>query len=271
MDAVVLPRLNFQKLKLIDTHAHLYSEQFRDDAGEMIQRAKEAGITKAFMPNVDSASIADMHTLAERYAGFCFPMMGLHPCSVKEDYRKELAIVEKNLSAGKYYAVGEMGLDYYWDKTFIAQQQEAFVMQARWAKELHLPVVIHSRDSFDDCIKLLQPLKDEKLRGVFHCFTGSYEDAQKVIELGFYLGIGGVVTFKNSGLWQTVEKIDLKHLVLETDSPYLAPAPHRGKRNESSYLKLVAEKIAQVKNIPLEEVAAATSENARELFACNAE
>lgn len=253
-------------MELIDTHAHLYSKQFRNDIGEVIQRAKEAGITKALMPNVDSASISDLHTLAERYPDFCIPMMGLHPCSVKADYKKELAIVEKNLREGKYIAVGEIGLDYYWDKTFVQGQQDAFITQVKWAKELNLPIAIHTRESFEDAVKLLQTLQDGNLHGVFHCFSGTYTDAQRVAELGFYLGIGGVVTFKNSEIGNAIPHIDLKHVVLETDAPYLAPAPHRGKRNESAYTKLVAEKIAAAKNISLEEVAAATSANARNLF-----
>src|SRR5688572_29924107 len=176
---------------------------------EMIKRAKEAGVTKALMPNVDSASISDLHTMAERYPDFCIPMMGLHPCSVKADYKKELAIVEQNLKNGKYIAVGEIGLDYYWDKTFTNEQHDAFITQVKWAKELNLPIAIHTRDSFEDAVKLLQPLQDGNLKGVFHCFTGSLEDAQKVIDLGFYMGIGGVVTYKNGGLDKTVEKIDL--------------------------------------------------------------
>ncbi|MDZ4845155.1 MAG: TatD family hydrolase [Chitinophagales bacterium] len=253
-------------MELIDTHAHLYSSQFRDDLNNVVKQAKEAGVTKAFMPNVDSASISDLHKLAELYPDFCIPMMGLHPCSVKADYKRELAIVEKNLGEGKYIAVGEIGLDYYWDKTFIQEQQEAFITQVNWAKELNLPIAIHTRESFDDAVKLLQTLQDGNLRGVFHCFTGTYEDAQKVIELGFYMGIGGVVTFKNSEIAKAIQQIDLKHLVLETDAPYLAPTPHRGKRNESAYIKLVAEKIAVIKNLSFEEVAAATSAIARTLF-----
>lgn len=253
-------------MEIIDTHAHLYSSQFRDDIDEVIQRAKEAGVTKAVMPNVDSASISDLHTLVERYPDFCIPMMGLHPCSVKADYKKELAIVEKNLRDGKYIAVGEIGLDYYWDKTFVQEQQDAFITQVKWAKELNLPIAIHTRESFDDAVKLLQPLQDGNLRGVFHCFSGTYTDAQKVIELGFYMGIGGVVTFKNSEIGNAIPQIDLRRVVLETDAPYLAPVPHRGKRNESAYTKLVAEKIAAAKNISLNEVAEVTSANARALF-----
>lgn len=253
-------------MEIIDTHVHLYSKQFRNDIGEVILRAKQAGITKALMPNVDSASIADLHKLAELYPDFCIPMMGVHPCSVKEDYKKELAIVEKNLREGTYIAVGEIGLDYYWDKTFTSEQHDAFITQVTWAKELRLPIAIHTRQSFDDAVKMLQPLQDGNLRGVFHCFSGTFEDAQRVMDLGFYMGIGGVVTFKNSDIGNAIARIDLNYVVLETDAPYLAPAPHRGKRNESAYTILVAEKIAAAKNISLEEVAAVTTANARKLF-----
>lgn len=253
-------------MELIDTHTHLYSSQFRDDIDAVILRAKEADVTKTLLPNVDSASIADLHAIAAKFPGYCIPMMGLHPCSVKADYKKELAIVEKNLREGKYVAVGEIGLDYYWDKTFTQEQQDAFITQVNWAKEFNLPIAIHTRESFNDAVKLLQPLQDGNLRGVFHCFTSTYEDARQVIDLGFYMGIGGVVTFKNSGLAQVVECIDLKSLVLETDAPYLPPTPHRGKRNESAYIRLVAEKVALIKNLSLEEVAAETSSNARTLF-----
>ena len=253
-------------MRLIDTHAHLYSEEFGNEIDDVIQRAKNDGVAKALLPNVDSASIPLLHALVEKHPEFCLPMMGLHPCSVKAGYQTELATVEKNLNERKYIAVGEIGLDYYWDKTFITEQQDAFITQVKWAKQMNLPIAIHTRDSFDDAVKLLQPLQDGTLRGVFHCFTGSLEDARKVMDLGFYMGIGGVVTFKNSGLAQTVEKIDLKHLILETDSPYLAPAPYRGKRNESAYVKLVAEKIALVKNIAVGDVAAITTANADKLF-----
>ena len=255
-------------MHLIDTHAHVYDHQFRADLDEMIMRAKDAGVGKILMPNVDSASLSDMHAVATRFPQFCLPMLGLHPCSVNESYLQELKLVEQNLFSGKenYVAVGEIGLDFYWDKTFIPQQKEALTQQVKWAKELRLPVVLHSRDSFHDVIELLKPLKDVNLKGVFHCFTGTVEEAEQAIALEFFLGIGGVVTFKNSGLDKTIEKIDLKHLILETDAPYLAPAPHRGKRNESSYVKLVAEKIAQVKNLPFDEVSRITTENAKKLF-----
>ncbi len=254
------------RMELIDTHAHLYEEQFKDDIGDVLQRAKDAGVAKTLMPNVDSASISGLHHVAEKFQGACLPMMGLHPCYVKENFRDELKIIGEKLRGGQYVAVGETGLDYYWDLTFKEQQKESFIQQIKWAKQLQLPIVIHSRNSFDDIVEMLKPLKDERLKGVFHCFTGALNDAQKVINLGFYMGIGGVVTYKNSGLDKVIEKIDLKHIVLETDSPYLPPVPHRGKRNETAYVKLVAEKIAQVKKLPVEEVAAITSKNARALF-----
>lgn len=253
-------------MELIDTHAHLYEEQFRDDIDVAIKRAQDAGVVCILMPNVDSASIPALHLLAEQFPALCLPMMGLHPCYVKENFQEELEIIERKLRSGKYYAVGETGLDYHRDLTFKEQQKESFTRQIQWAKELRLPVVIHSRNSFDDIVEILKPLKDESLRGVFHCFTGTFEDAEKVMELDFFMGIGGVATFKNSGLDKVIEQTDLRHIVLETDSPYLAPVPHRGKRNESAYIKLVAEKVAQVKNMTVEEVAATTSRNARSLF-----
>ena len=253
-------------MEMIDTHAHLYDEQFKDDIDAMLERAQESGVAKILMPNVDSASIAGLHLLSEKSPSLCLPMMGLHPCYVKENFKDELKIIEEELQGKKHYAIGETGLDYYWDLTFKKQQIESFSTQIKWAIQFELPIVIHSRSSFEDIVEILKRMKDPGLKGVFHCFTGTVEDAQKVIDLGFYMGIGGVVTFKNSGLDKVAEKIDLKHFILETDSPYLAPVPHRGKRNESANIKLVAEKIAQVKNMPVEEVAAITSENARHLF-----
>jgi TatD DNase family protein len=258
---------------LIDTHCHLYSKQFDTDRAEMFQRAIDNGITKFFLPNVDAGSLPRMHQLCVKYPHQCYPMFGLHPCSVDADYKNELAWVEKylfdrqpELHFEKNYAVGEIGLDYYWDKTFIPQQQDTFRQQIRWAKELKLPIAVHARDSMDDNLKIIEEEQDGTLTGVLHCFNGTLQQAQKGIALNFYLGIGGVVTFKNSGLAQVVEQIDMKHLVLETDAPYLAPVPHRGKRNESSYIKLIAEKIAETKNISLQQVTSATTENAINLF-----
>ncbi|MCO6491588.1 MAG: TatD family hydrolase [Phaeodactylibacter sp.] len=253
-------------MRLIDTHTHLYLEQFDEDRDEMIQRALDSGVEQFFLPNIDSSSITKMLELEEAYPGRCFAMMGLHPCSVKEDYEEELAIVRDWLDERPFCAVGEIGIDLYWDKSFLEQQKEAFRIQAGWAKELGLPVVLHSREATDILIGLVEEAKDERLRGVFHCFSGTEEQARRIIELGFFLGIGGVVTFKNAGLDKVMEKIGLEHVVLETDSPFLAPAPYRGKRNESAYVRLVAEKLAAIKGVSFREVAETTSRNAGQLF-----
>ncbi len=249
-----------------DTHTHLYSEEFKTDIDDAITKAINAGVEKFFLPNIDSSSITGLHTLCQKYPQHCFPMMGLHPCSVKENYKEELAIAYKYLQIKKYIAVGEIGIDLYWDKTFYAQQAKAFETQINWALEFNLPVVIHCRNSFDEIYKILTCFK--KLpKGIFHCFSGNLEQANKIINAtNFKLGIGGVITFKNSGLDKVVEQIDLQHLVLETDSPYLAPVPYRGKRNESAYILLIAAKIAELKNCSVLDVAAATTKNAEEIF-----
>ena len=250
----------------IDTHTHLYLEEFNADIDAAIKRAGEAGTDKFFLPNIDSTSVDALHGLCKKYPTQCFPMMGLHPCSVKENLAEELSLVHQLLKVNKYYAVGEIGLDLYWDKTFIAQQIEAFEKQIQWALEFDLPIVIHCRNAFDEIYEVLSNTK--KLpKGIFHCFSGNTEQANKIIALGnFKLGIGGVVTFKNSGLDKVVEQIDLKHLVLETDSPYLAPVPYRGQRNESSYIRIIANKIAEIKNCNVGVVAEITTKNAIEIF-----
>jgi len=207
-----------------------------------------------------------MHSLEEKYPENCFAMMGLHPCSVKENWKVELELIERELSERKYFGVGEIGIDLYWDKTFIKEQEEVFKRQIELANHYKLPVSIHSRESFEGIYSILLETKKEEPCGAFHCFTGNTEQAERAIDLGFYLGIGGVVTFKNSGLDKTISEIDLKHIVLETDAPYLAPAPHRGKRNNPAYLKIVAEKIASVKNCSVEEVAVTTTENSKNIF-----
>lgn len=253
-------------MQLIDTHAHLYAEEFDADHMEMIQRALDTGLIRMYLPNIDSTSIEGMLALEAQFPGQCLAMMGLHPCYVKENYQEELALVKSWLEKRSFPAIGEIGIDLYWDKTFVREQEEAFLTQVEWAKQYDLPIVIHSRESMDLIIELLKPVRHERLRGIFHCFTGTVQQAEAAIELGFLLGIGGVLTFKKSGLDAVLSEIDLKHLVLETDAPYLAPTPFRGKRNESSYLLKVAEKLAEVKGVNLNEVAEVTTQNALQLL-----
>ncbi|GIV34092.1 MAG: TatD family hydrolase [Chitinophagales bacterium] len=251
---------------MIDTHAHLYADAFEHDCPQVIERARQNHVVKILLPNIDSSSVEPMLQLTERNPELFVPMMGLHPCSVKEEYAAQLETVEKLLQERTYCAVGEIGLDFYWDLTYKDQQIKAFHRQLEVAVQMGLPVSIHTRNAFAEAIDIVSQYASEGLRGVFHCFTGTPEEAQKAMDLGFYLGIGGVVTFKNSGLIKTLEAVDLRLTVLETDAPYLAPVPYRGKRNESSYIRLVAERVAEVKRLPLEEVAAITTANARELF-----
>lgn len=249
-----------------DTHAHLYDEQFADDRAEMINNAIDAGVTKMYLPNCDSTTIESMMQLSAQFPDNCYPMMGLHPCYVKDNYKEELAIVDKHLAENKFYAVGEIGLDYYWDLTYKDQQIEAFKLQIDRALEYNLPIVIHSRESLQDSIDIVREKQNGKLNGIFHCFSGNAEEAKQAIETGLYLGIGGVVTFKNSKLPEVLKEVDLSRLVLETDAPYLAPTPYRGKRNESSYIPLIAKKIAEIKQVSIEEVARITTENTAKIF-----
>jgi TatD DNase family protein len=252
-----------------DTHAHIYSEEFRPDRQDMLTRAAEAGVGKIFMPNVDHASIDGMLEMESRNPDTCFAMMGLHPCSVKKEFEKELYLIEQWLGKRKFRAIGEIGTDLYWDKTFWEQQKEAFIIQVNWAKQYRLPLVIHCRESMDQTLELLQPLMDETLTGIFHCFSGSADQAKKISDLGFYMGIGGVVTFKNGGLDTVLPEMPLDRIVLETDSPYLAPVPHRGKRNEPSYIPLVAKKVADLMHVTPEELQSATTANAEKVFGNN--
>ena len=251
---------------LVDTHAHLYTEQFDKDRAEMLQRAKANHIQKIFLPNIDSSSIESMLQLEANHPDTCYAMMGLHPCSVKENFEEELELVKTWLDKRTFCAVGEIGLDLYWDKTFFEQQKQSFHLQIQWAKELDIPIIIHSRNSTQEVIAILEKEKDEKLRGIFHCFGGTVTEAQNIIDLGFYLGIGGVLTFKNSGLDKTIESLSLDHVVLETDAPYLSPIPYRGKRNESAYIHQIGEKLASIKKMSLEEVATITTRNAKAIF-----
>jgi TatD DNase family protein len=251
---------------LTDTHTHLYYEKDKAKQASMIERCRENGINRLFLPNVDAASVPMVYGLHEAYPDTCFPMLGLHPCDVKEDWENELAEIKVAYGKHKIYAVGEIGIDLYWDKTTLPIQIQAFKQQIAWAKSLKLPIVIHCRDAFDEVFEVLQEEQDENLYGIFHCFTGNLEQAQKIIGLNFYLGIGGVVTYKNSGLDKVVSQVDLNHIVLETDSPYLTPVPYRGKPNESSYLIYIAQKVAELHQTDLETVAAITTANSKKVF-----
>jgi TatD DNase family protein len=254
---------------LTDTHTHLYSKEFDADRDLLIEKAITAGVSRFFMPNVDSESIPGMFQVEKKFPSNCFAMMGLHPCSVNNRYQQELQVIEYWLEKRTFTAVGEIGIDLYWDKTYFVQQQDAFRRQIELAKKYGIPYVIHSRNSFDEVMEIVTEFKGENIKAIFHCFSGNAEQAQQVIALGnFKLGIGGVVTFKNSGLDKVVEAVDLKHIVLETDAPYLAPVPHRGKRNEPDYLLQIAKKIAEIKNVTVEEVAEVTTRNSVEVFGC---
>ena len=249
-----------------DTHTHLYLNAFDDDRANVVKNAIEQDVKYMLLPNIDSSSIDPMFELCKAFPENCFPMMGLHPTSVKENYKEELEIISGWFEKQNFIAVGEIGIDLYWDQSFQKQQEEAFRFQIDLALKNEIPIVIHSRDSFDEIFNVLEDYRGSGLKGVFHCFTGSLEQANKAIDLGFYLGIGGVLTFKNSGLDKVIAEIDLKHILLETDSPFLAPTPFRGKRNESAYINLVANRLSQIKNIDREEIAKITTQNAIDLF-----
>ena len=253
-------------MNLTDTHSHLYLDDFKEDSPEVIQRAMDEGVGKFYLPNIDLSVIPDMLALESAYPGQCMAMMGLHPCSVKANYTEELAVMREWLDKRKFAAIGEVGLDFFWDISFEKEQYDAFHIQADWALQFGMPLVIHSRKSMDECISLVQGHQDGSLTGIFHCFSGSVEQAEKIIELGFYLGIGGVVTYKNGGLEPVIKKFGLDRVVLETDAPYLTPVPFRGKRNEPAYLKYVVEKLAIISGRNVEEVAEITTRNAEKVF-----
>lgn len=251
----------------IDTHAHLYDEQFIQDIQSVIVKSQEQGVEKIFMPNCDLSTLQPMLDIAAAYPNNCFPMLGLHPCYVKENVQQMLDNMYIYLSnANIFSAIGEIGLDYYWDKTFVEQQIRAFELQIDWALQSELSIVVHSRESTQDCIDIIAKKQQGDLCGIFHCFSGTLNEAKQLIDLGFYLGIGGVLTFKNSDLKNIIKEIDLKHLVLETDAPYLAPVPHRGKRNEPSYIPLIASIMAEIKQVTIDEIAHQTSINANQIF-----
>ena len=249
-----------------DTHTHLYSEEFEQDRGEMIQRAINAGVSRFFIPAIDSTCTQAMYDLEQDFPENVFLMMGLHPTYVKDNYEAELAHVASELAKRKFYAIGEIGIDLYWDKTHLKEQQIAFRQQIQWAKQYKLPIVIHCREAFDEIFEILEEEKSPELFGIFHCFSGTYEQALQAISYNMLLGIGGVVTFKNGKIDQFLDRIDLQHIVLETDSPYLAPIPFRGKRNESSYVVNVAAKLAIIYNLSVTEIAQITTENSKRVF-----
>ncbi|MES2372467.1 MAG: TatD family hydrolase [Bacteroidota bacterium] len=253
-------------MTIIDTHCHLYLEEFRDDIEEVIERAREYGVNRFYLPAINSEETANMLFLEAKYPGVCVPMMGLHPCYVKENYKDELAAVEDWFSKRNFVAIGEIGLDFYWDKTFVKEQYESFNHQMQLALDRNLPIVIHTRNAMKETLETVKPLADKGLRGIFHCFSGNADDAQQVVNMGFSLGIGGVITYKNGGLPEALANIGLENMVLETDSPYLSPVPYRGKRNESSYLQYIIQKLAEVKKTSVEEVATITTANAQKIF-----
>ena len=253
-------------MKFIDTHTHLYSEEFKTDIDKVIENAITNNIEKFFMPNIDSTVVTEMLMLEAKYPGRCYPMMGLHPCYVKENYETEMATVLDWLNKRHFCAIGEIGLDYYWDTSFKEQQIQCFKTQMQWALDRNMPIVIHSRNATAETIETVKPFADKGLKGIFHCFGGPVEEANCIIDINFLLGIGGVCTYKKSGMDEVLKHIDLKHIVLETDAPYLTPVPFRGKRNESAYIKIIAERVAEIKGCTIEEVAEVTTANALKIF-----
>lgn len=253
-------------MQFIDTHTHLYLEEFNQDRTETILASINAGVTRMMLPNIDSTSIGSLLNLVDEFPANCLPMIGLHPTSVKANYLDELAIVEHWISERKFYAIGECGIDLYWDKTYAIEQEFVFRHHIDLARTFDLPLIVHIRESFNEVIEILKDVDKSDLRGIFHCFSGSVEQARQAIKYGFSLGLGGVITFKNNKMQETLKHIELEHLVLETDAPFLAPMPYRGKRNEPAYIPLIAQKVAEIKGISLEEVAAATTSNAERIF-----
>lgn len=251
---------------LIDTHSHIYSEDFHDDIDEVLQNAYNNDVKKIILPNIDSGSIKRLIDLSNAYPHVCYPLMGLHPTSVSEDYKEELSVVEYWLDKHKFYGIGEIGIDLYWDRTWFEQQKEAFIYQIKLAKARKLPIVIHVRESFKEVYEIVKAEQDGSLKGIFHCFSGNEAEAQKITDLGFLLGIGGVVTYKNSNLKQVLKNVNINNLVIESDAPYLSPEPKRGRRNESSFLVYTAQKISEIYELPIKEIAEITTSNARTLF-----
>ena len=253
-------------MHFIDTHAHVYAEELTSSIDIVIENSIKAGISKIIMPAIDSTTLDAMLKVEAQFPAHCIAMMGLHPCSVKENVKEELAIIETQLQKRKFIAIGEIGLDYYWDKTFLTQQMEAFQIQMQWALDYKLPIAIHTRNAMGETIEAVKPFAKKGLRGIFHCFSGSKESAEQIISMGFHLGLGGVLTYKNAGVAEAIKDIPMEWLVLETDTPYLSPVPYRGKTNEPSYMIQVAMKLAEIKNLPLHEIGAITTSNAEKLF-----
>lgn len=253
-------------MQYIDTHTHVYLEEFANDRQEVISHAISAGVTRMMLPNIDSTSINSMLALADQYPDNCLPMIGLHPTSVNSNYMDELSAIEKCITERKFYGIGECGMDLYWDHTYAKEQELVFRHQIDLARTYDLPLIVHIRKASNEVIRILKDVNKSDLRGIFHCFSGSVEQAKEAIHYGFSLGLGGVITFKNNIMQETIKSIDLKHLVLETDAPFLAPVPHRGKRNEPLYIPLIAQMIADIKDVPIEEVAGATTNNAKRIF-----
>ena len=254
-------------MQLTDTHTHLFLSEFDADRGEMLQRAFDKGVTKCFLPNIDTSTVPLLLKTCDEFPAACLPMMGLHPCSVLVNFEQQLIEIKEWFSKRKFYGVGEIGIDLYHDTSLVEQQKRAFRMQIEWAKEMNLPIIIHCRNSFNEVMDIVSKMHDERLRGIFHCFSGNPDEAKRVMELkSFKMGIGGVVTYKNSTLPQTLSEIPLSYIVLETDAPYLPPVPFRGKRNESSYTWYVADKLAEIYRLPIEKIAEITTRNAVEIF-----
>jgi TatD DNase family protein len=253
-------------MRFIDTHAHLYSSPLKENIEGIMKNAMDNGIDTIIMPAIDSTTLEAMLEVEKTYPENCMAMMGLHPCSVKENVKEELAIIEAQLQKRKFIAIGEIGLDYYWDKTFTTEQMHAFEIQMQWALDYKLPIAIHTRNAMGETIEAVKPFAKKGLRGIFHCFSGSKESAEQIISMDFHLGLGGVLTYKNAGVAEAIKDIPMEWLVLETDAPYLSPVPYRGKTNEPSYMIQVAMKLAEIKNLPLHEIASITTNNAEKLF-----
>ena len=249
-----------------DSHTHLYLEQFKNDLNTVIQDAVEKKINRFLLPNIDNTTLPELLSICNQYPKMLFPMIGLHPCSVNQDYKHTLQTLYAQINMGKFIGIGEVGMDLYWDKKFIKEQEDAFSIQINWANNHKLPIIIHCRNAFEHIIHILKKEKTNNITGIFHCFSGTYEEAAQIIDLGFYLGIGGLLTFKNSNLSDVIKQIDLKHIVLETDAPYLAPHPMRGKRNEPKFLLEIAKKVAEINNITLENLSKITNKNINNIF-----